>query len=62
MAASLIAMGLAAVGWLSPVEGAITQELIDVIAVLNALRVAWPPGELSDYPAASPTSANEGAR
>jgi cation transport ATPase len=46
---SLAAMGFAAVGYLSPVWGAVTQELIDVLAVLNALRVAWPPGELRDF-------------
>ena len=31
-----------------PVAGAITQEFIDLAAVLNALRMALPPGELSD--------------
>ncbi len=49
MAASLIAMGLASLGLLSPVEGAVVQELIDIVAVLNALRVAWPPKQLSDF-------------
>ena len=38
MAASFVCMLLAARGHLSPVEGAIAQELIDVLAVLNALR------------------------
>ncbi len=37
-----VAMGFAAVGWLSPVEGALTQELIDVAVILNALRALWP--------------------
>jgi heavy metal translocating P-type ATPase len=49
MALSLIGMLLAATGYLPPVAGAITQEVIDVIAVLNALRVAIPPRALSDY-------------
>jgi len=31
------------------VAGAISQEVIDVFAVLNALRAAWPPRELTDY-------------
>jgi hypothetical protein len=31
------------------VAGAITQEVIDVLAVLNALRAALPPRSLSDY-------------
>jgi P-type E1-E2 ATPase len=49
MALSLIAMVLAAAGYLTPVAGAFTQEVIDVLAVLNALRVAIPPGDLTDY-------------
>jgi cation transport ATPase len=49
MALSMIGMGLAAAGWLTPVAGAIAQEAIDVAAVLQALRAAWPPRTLSDY-------------
>ncbi len=49
MAASLIGMAFAAAGYLSPTVGALVQEAIDVVAVLNALRVAWNPGSLSDY-------------
>ncbi len=49
MALSLIGMTLAAAGWLSPVAGAIAQEVIDVLAVANALRVAIPPKSLTDY-------------
>jgi len=49
MAASLVGMGLAAAGLLSPAVGALMQEAIDVLAVLNALRVSWNPGPLSDY-------------
>jgi heavy metal translocating P-type ATPase len=49
MSLSLIGMLLAAAGYLPPVAGAIAQEIIDVIAVLNALRVAIPPKALSDY-------------
>ncbi|HLN28548.1 MAG TPA: heavy metal translocating P-type ATPase [Gemmataceae bacterium] len=48
MALSLIGMLLAAAGYLPPVAGAIAQEIIDVLAVLNALRVAIPPKSLSD--------------
>ncbi|RZQ66136.1 heavy metal translocating P-type ATPase [Amycolatopsis suaedae] len=36
---SVVAMLLAAAGWLAPVAGAIAQEAIDVAAILNALRV-----------------------
>jgi len=43
MALSVIGMVFAATGNLSPVNGAITQEVIDILAVLNALRAAFPP-------------------
>ena len=49
MLLSLIGMGFAFLGYLPPVMGAITQELIDVLAVLNALRAAIAPKTLSDY-------------
>ncbi|QDU79800.1 Zinc-transporting ATPase [Polystyrenella longa] len=49
MLLSIIAMFIAASGHLSPVAGAILQEVIDVLAVLNALRVALPPKQLTDY-------------
>ena len=49
MAASIIGMGFAAAGLLSPAGGALLQEAIDIVAVLNALRVSWNPGSLSDY-------------
>jgi P-type E1-E2 ATPase len=48
MALSLIGMVFAATGHLSPVSGAITQEVIDVLAVLNALRAALPPRVIHD--------------
>lgn len=46
---SMIGMVFAGLGYLSPVAGAIAQELIDVLAVLNALRAAIPPKTLSDF-------------
>jgi len=49
MALSVVGMGIAAAGYLPPVAGAILQEVIDVLAVLNALRVAFPPKRLTDY-------------
>ncbi len=49
MALSVIGMFFAAAGYLPPVAGAMLQEAIDVLAVLNALRMAVPPGTLSDY-------------
>lgn len=49
MALSLIGMVFAGLGFLTPVAGAIIQEIIDVLAVLNALRAAIPPKTLSDF-------------
>ncbi len=51
MAVSLVGMGLAASGHLTPVQGAVLQEIIDLIAVLNAVRAALTPKSLSDYSA-----------
>ena len=48
MALSVIGMMVAAAGYLTPVSGAIMQEAIDVLAVLNALRAAFPPSVLHD--------------
>ena len=48
MALSIIGMGFAATGYLNPVTGAIIQEVIDVLAVLNALRAAFPPKVIHD--------------
>jgi heavy metal translocating P-type ATPase len=49
MVLSIVGMMLAALGYLPPVAGAIAQELIDVLAVVNALRAAWPPKSLVDF-------------
>jgi len=49
MALSMVGMGFAAAGWLSPVAGAVAQEAIDVAAVLNALRVAFYYRRLADF-------------
>jgi P-type E1-E2 ATPase len=49
MALSIAGMFIAFGGWLPPVGGAVFQEIIDVAAVVNALRAAVPGGELSDY-------------
>jgi heavy metal translocating P-type ATPase len=48
MALSVIGMAFAATGHLNPVSGAITQEVIDVLAMLNALRAAFPPKVIHD--------------
>jgi len=39
MLLSLIGMGFAATGYISPVTGAILQECIDILAIGNALRL-----------------------
>jgi heavy metal translocating P-type ATPase len=49
MSASVLGMLLAATGFLTPVAGAIVQEVIDVAAVANALRVAVRPRSLTDF-------------
>jgi cation transport ATPase len=49
MALSVIGMLLAAFGYLPPVAGAVAQEIIDVWAILNALRAAFPPRSLIDF-------------
>jgi P-type E1-E2 ATPase len=55
MSLSLIGMMIAAAGYLPPVAGAIAQEVIDVLAVANALRMAIHPGTLTDYDRPQPT-------
>ncbi|MCC7083837.1 MAG: heavy metal translocating P-type ATPase [Pirellulales bacterium] len=49
MAASMIGMLIAALGYLPPVAGAISQEIIDIVAVMNSVRAAWPPRNLTDF-------------
>lgn len=49
MALSIIGMIAAAFGYLPPIGGAIAQEIIDLAAVLNAVRVAAPPRFLTDF-------------
>jgi P-type E1-E2 ATPase len=49
MVLSAVGMVLAATGLLTPIAGAVGQELIDLAAVLNALRVTLPFGTLRDF-------------
>ncbi|HUN61291.1 MAG TPA: heavy metal translocating P-type ATPase [Candidatus Sulfotelmatobacter sp.] len=49
MAASVIGMIAAAFGFLPPIWGAVGQEVIDLVAVLNAVRVALPTEDLQDF-------------
>lgn len=48
MTLSILGMILAAFGYLPPVAGAISQEIIDVIAIMNSLRALWKPNIMSD--------------
>jgi len=41
MALSIIGMGFATVGLISPVAGALLQQAIDAAAILNAMRLTW---------------------
>lgn len=49
MAASLVGMAIAGAGHLPPLAGAIAQEVVDLLAVLNAVRTALPGRGLSDF-------------
>ncbi|HLI30220.1 MAG TPA: heavy metal translocating P-type ATPase [Terriglobia bacterium] len=49
MALSIFGMLLAAAGLLAPISGAVGQEFIDLLAVLNALRMSLPPKGLTDF-------------
>ena len=49
MAASMLGMVAAAFGLLPPIWGAVGQEVIDLLAVLNAVRVALPTENLRDF-------------
>jgi P-type E1-E2 ATPase len=49
MVLSGVGMLFAATGFLPPLAGAIAQEVIDLVAVLNALRITLPGAHLSDF-------------
>jgi cation transport ATPase len=49
MTLSALGMVAALLGYLPPVAGALAQEAIDLAAVLNALRMALPTRNLSDF-------------
>jgi P-type E1-E2 ATPase len=48
MILSVVGMALAAMGYINPVQGALAQEAIDVLAIANALRLAWQPNIATD--------------
>jgi hypothetical protein len=49
-----IAGMLAAAGYLPPLKGAVLQEIIDVAAFVNAVRVALPYDKLTDFSGRGP--------
>src|SRR5215467_2117307 len=49
MGLSMLGMFAAALGYLPAIGGAVAQEIIDLAAVLNAVRVAIPPRFLTDF-------------
>jgi P-type E1-E2 ATPase len=46
MGLSLIGMGAASFGLISPIQGAISQEIIDLLSILNSLRMILPTDRL----------------
>jgi cation transport ATPase len=49
MLLSLAGMCAASLGYLTPIQGAISQEVIDLLSILNSLRMILPVGRLSDF-------------
>jgi P-type E1-E2 ATPase len=49
MGLSVIGMAAASLGWITPIQGAIAQEVIDLLSILNSLRMILPAGPLSDF-------------
>lgn len=62
MLLSMIGMGAGALGYLAPIEGAILQEFIDLLSILNSLRMILPTGPLRDFklPASLPAETRAG--
>jgi P-type E1-E2 ATPase len=58
MGLSLVGMAAASFGLLTPIQGAIAQEVIDLLSILNSLRMILPAGSFTDFeaPSASKTA------
>lgn len=54
MSLSAVGMAAGAIGLLAPIEGAILQEVIDLLAILNSLRMILPAPPLGDFKAKEP--------
>ena len=59
MALSLVGMGAAAAGYITPLRGALLQEVIDLLSILNALRMILPVEPLSDFDPPQVTASKE---
>jgi len=55
---SVVGMGASAWGLLKPIEGALLQEAIDLLAILNSLRIILPVKEIGDF--TMPAQAEDG--
>jgi len=51
MGLSLIGMAGASFGLITPIQGAVAQEVIDLLSILNSLRMILPTGSLTDFEA-----------
>lgn len=49
MGLSLIGMAAASFGLINPIQGAIAQEVIDLLSILNSLRMILPMDSLTDF-------------
>jgi heavy metal translocating P-type ATPase len=49
MGLSLIGMAAASFGLITPIQGAVAQEVIDLLSILNSLRMILPTGSLTDF-------------
>jgi hypothetical protein len=61
MGLSLLGMAAASFGLLSPIQGAIAQEIIDLLSILNSLRMILPGGPLTDFEANTPVPTRSAA-
>ncbi len=53
MGLSLVGMAAASFGLISPIQGALAQEAIDLLSILNSLRMILPTGTLTDFDASA---------
>jgi P-type E1-E2 ATPase len=57
MGLSAIGMAASSLGLLAPIEGAILQEVIDLLAILNSLRMTLPARAVGDFKTGDPPAA-----